>query len=278
MAWTRKEKKRFRLALQGVYRNYNGLRIFVAEEMGWQLENIVASNQTLDTVGFEVIAWAEGNSALQELYEAFREENPNHPFQRQTPAQPQQPEEQPAPTPEPAPPTEIKQEHQSSGDNAAGNKYVYYSTPIQSSPLNQKPFLITFKIDLFQISLGLINNESLKGIAEETGTRVSMTRNGLITVWSIDESRARKAISLIKEMTRKIIVGGTYSGHVTRIANTYAFVELLPGVEGMLHISRLANYKVNRVEDEVGIGEKVTVNVLEIDSRGRINLNRSGVS
>ncbi|MEM9246797.1 MAG: effector-associated domain EAD1-containing protein, partial [Cyanobacteria bacterium P01_F01_bin.153] len=106
MAWTRKNKKEFRKALQGVYRDYGRLKIFVAEEMGWQLENIVASNQTLDTVSFEVIAWAEGNSALQELYEAFREENPNHPFKLQTPAKPQppaQPAPPPAPVPEPTP-------------------------------------------------------------------------------------------------------------------------------------------------------------------------------
>ncbi|MEM6502348.1 MAG: SUMF1/EgtB/PvdO family nonheme iron enzyme [Cyanobacteria bacterium P01_C01_bin.89] len=132
MAWTRKDKKEFRKALQGVYRDYGRLKIFVAEEMGWQLEDIVASGQPMITVGFELLEWAEGQHALQELYEAFREENPNHPFKLKTPAKPQ-PSAQPAPLPTPAPEqpaaAEIKQEHQSSGDNVAGNKYVYYTAP-----------------------------------------------------------------------------------------------------------------------------------------------------
>ena len=134
MAWTHKEKKQLRLALKDVYRDYNSLKIFVAEELGWQLEDIVASGQRMTTVGFELLEWAEGKDALQNLYEAFREENPNHPFQRQTPTQPQPSKQPPVPTPESPPPTEIKQEHRNSGDNVAGDKYVYYTARSPVSP------------------------------------------------------------------------------------------------------------------------------------------------
>ena len=141
MAWTHKEKKQLRLALKDVYRDYNSLKIFVAEELGWQLEDIVASGQRMTTVGFELLEWAEGKGTLQELYEAFREENPNHPFQRQKPVKPQQPERSPEPTPESAPATEIKQEHRSSGDNVAGDKYVYYTAPTPEPVPIPKPSL-----------------------------------------------------------------------------------------------------------------------------------------
>ncbi len=151
MAWTRKDKKQFRKALQSVYRDYSRLKIFVAEELDWHLESIVASSQPMDTVSFDLVRWAEGNSALQELYEAFREENPKHPFQLQTQSKPQQKPQQP-PAPEPTPTTEINQENQSSGDNIAGNKYVYYAAqhpspePVSVSKpaaLSGKPFNFT---------------------------------------------------------------------------------------------------------------------------------------
>ncbi len=122
MAWTRKDKKQFRRALQGVYRDYGRLKIFVAEELGWQLESIVASSQTLDIVGFELLEWAEAKGALQELYEAFQEENPNHPFQLQTPVKPQKLEHPTAPDSEPSSTTEINQDHSGAGDNIGDDK------------------------------------------------------------------------------------------------------------------------------------------------------------
>jgi len=78
-------------------------------------------------------------------------------------------------------------------------------------------------------------------------------------------------------MTRRLGVGDVFAGKVTRIIPIGAFVEFLPGKEGMIHISQLADYRVGKVEDEVAVGDEVIVKVREIDGRGRINLTRLGI-
>jgi polyribonucleotide nucleotidyltransferase len=79
-------------------------------------------------------------------------------------------------------------------------------------------------------------------------------------------------------MLKRIEVGGIYSGRVTRIIPVGAFVEVLPGKEGMVHISQLENRRVEKVEDSVSVGQRVVVKVREIDERGRVNLTIKGVS
>ena len=83
-----------------------------------------------------------------------------------------------------------------------------------------------------------------------------------------------KAEKMIYELTRDVVVGEIYEGVVRRIMNFGAFVEFLPGKEGLVHISQLAEQRVNKVEDVVKIGDKIPVKVIEIDSQGRINLSR----
>jgi polyribonucleotide nucleotidyltransferase len=78
-------------------------------------------------------------------------------------------------------------------------------------------------------------------------------------------------------MTRKLKVGDVYVGRVTRIIPIGAFVEFLPGKEGMIHISQLADYRVGKVEDELSVGDEAIVKVREIDNKGRINLTRLGI-
>jgi polyribonucleotide nucleotidyltransferase len=82
---------------------------------------------------------------------------------------------------------------------------------------------------------------------------------------------------MIRNLTREIEVGEIYTGKVTRIMNFGAFVEILPGREGMVHISELADYRVNRVDDVVKIGDEIMVMVIEIDQMGRVNLSRRAV-
>jgi len=98
-----------------------------------------------------------------------------------------------------------------------------------------------------------------------------------VTIYCNDPEGAALAKRIIEGMTRKLSEGEVYFGKVTRIIQIGAFVEILPGKEGMIHISQLADYRVGKVEDEVAVGDEVVVKVREIDSRGRINLTRLGI-
>ena len=82
---------------------------------------------------------------------------------------------------------------------------------------------------------------------------------------------------MIRQVTEDAEVGKTYTGKVKRVMKFGAFVEILPGIEGMVHISQLAHDRVNRVEDIANIGDEITVKVIEIDSQGRVNLSRKAV-
>jgi polyribonucleotide nucleotidyltransferase len=140
------------------------------------------------------------------------------------------------------------------------------------------PRLLNLKIDPELI--GLIigpGGKTIKGITEETGAKIDIEDSGMITISAVDEEKAKRARSIIQGMTRKLSAGDVYVGKVTRIIPIGAFVEFLPGKEGMIHISQLADYRVGKVEDEVALGDEVIVKVREIDNRGRINLTRLGI-
>ncbi|MBW4581673.1 MAG: polyribonucleotide nucleotidyltransferase [Tildeniella nuda ZEHNDER 1965/U140] len=140
------------------------------------------------------------------------------------------------------------------------------------------PRLLTIKIDPDMI--GMIigpGGKTIKGITEETGAKIDIEDSGIVTISSIDGESAKKARSIIQGMTRKLNQGDVYVGKVTRVIPIGAFVEFLPGKEGMIHISQLADYRVGKVEDEVNLGDEVIVKVREIDSRGRVNLTRLGI-
>jgi polyribonucleotide nucleotidyltransferase len=140
------------------------------------------------------------------------------------------------------------------------------------------PRLFTFRIDPEQIGMVIgPGGKTIKGITEETGAKVDIEDDGLITVSALDEEKAKRAQYIIQSMTKKLSAGEVYLGRVTRIIPIGAFVEVLPGKEGMIHISQLADYRVGQVEDEVSVGDEVVVKVREIDGRGRINLTRLGI-
>jgi len=140
------------------------------------------------------------------------------------------------------------------------------------------PRLLTIKID--QDLIGLVigpGGKTIKGITEETGAKIDIDDDGTVTISAIDVEKAERAKGIVQGLTRKLNEGDVYVGRVTRIIPIGAFVEFLPGKEGMIHISQLADYRVGKVEDEVGIGDEVIVKVREIDNKGRINLTRLNI-
>ncbi|MFQ5933023.1 MAG: polyribonucleotide nucleotidyltransferase [Dehalococcoidia bacterium] len=116
--------------------------------------------------------------------------------------------------------------------------------------------------------------KTIRSIIEETGTTVDVDDDGTVTIGATDPEAAGKAVELIEKLTSDVEVGAIYTGKVTRIMNFGAFVEILPGKEGLVHISELAPHRVNSVEDVVKVDDEITVMVTELDRLGRINLSR----
>jgi polyribonucleotide nucleotidyltransferase len=140
------------------------------------------------------------------------------------------------------------------------------------------PRLLTLKIDPEFIGLVIgPGGKTIKAITEETGVKIDIEDDGTVTIAGNDGEKAQRAYSIIQGMTRKLNAGDVYVGHVTRIIPIGAFVEILPGKEGMIHISQLADYRVGKVEDELAVNDEVIVKVREIDNKGRINLTRLNI-
>ncbi len=136
------------------------------------------------------------------------------------------------------------------------------------------PRIITLKINPSKIRDvigpgGKIINE----IIDETGVSIDIEDDGMVFITSVDEISAQKALEWIKNLTHEIKAGELFNGKITRIMNFGAFAEVLPGQEGLIHISELADYRVERVEDIVQVGDIVPVKVKNIDDQGRINLS-----
>ena len=110
-------------------------------------------------------------------------------------------------------------------------------------------------------------------IIAQTGVQIDIEDDGTVFITAEKPEAGKEAQEWIESITREVKVGEIFNGTVKRIMNFGAFVEILPGQEGMVHISKLANYRVNKVEDIVKIGDAVTVKVVEIDDQGRINLS-----
>ncbi len=114
----------------------------------------------------------------------------------------------------------------------------------------------------------------IRGITSKTGAVIDIEDSGKITIASTSDESAGEAVKIIQGLTAEAEVGKVYRGTVKNIVDFGAFVEILPGKEGLVHISRLADHRVNRVEDVVSLGDEIMVKVIEIDDRGRINLSR----
>ncbi|MEB3165466.1 MAG: S1 RNA-binding domain-containing protein, partial [Cyanobacteriota bacterium] len=140
------------------------------------------------------------------------------------------------------------------------------------------PRLLSFRIDpeLIGTVIGP-GGRTIKGITERTNTKIDIEDGGIVTIASHDGAAAEEAQRIIEGLTRRVSEGEVFSGAVTRVIPIGAFVEILPGKEGMIHISQLSEARVEKVEDVVNVGDQVTVRVREIDNRGRINLTLRGV-
>lgn len=140
------------------------------------------------------------------------------------------------------------------------------------------PRLLTIKIDPELIGLVIgPSGKTIKAITEQTGAKIDIEDSGTVTISAVEAEKAEKAKQIISNMTRKLNEGDVYVGRVTRIIDIGAFVEVLPGKEGMIHISQLAEGRVGRVEDEVAVGDEIVVKVRGFDSKGRLNLTRLGI-
>jgi len=118
----------------------------------------------------------------------------------------------------------------------------------------------------------------IRGIVEQTGVKINIDDSGLINIASPDGESAKKAMEIIKNITAEAELGKTYLGKVKRVVDFGAFVEILPGTEGLLHISQISEKRIAKVTDEINEGDEVLVKVIEIDKLGRIRLSRKEAS
>jgi polyribonucleotide nucleotidyltransferase len=114
----------------------------------------------------------------------------------------------------------------------------------------------------------------IRGIVEETGCKIDIEDDGTVLIASSEESGMRRAIEIIESITMEAQVGKIYKGRVVRIVDFGAFVEILPGTDGLLHISQIGPGRVQRVADVLKEGDEIPVKVLEIDRSGKIRLSR----
>ena len=140
------------------------------------------------------------------------------------------------------------------------------------------PRLLTMKIDSDLIGMVIgPSGKTIRAIVEQTDTKIDIEDDGTVVIAAVEAQNAEKARKLIFNMTRKLNEGDVYLGKVTRIIDIGAFVEVLPGKEGMIHISQLAEGRVGKVEDEVAVGDEIVVKVRGFDNKGRLNLTRLGI-
>ena len=136
------------------------------------------------------------------------------------------------------------------------------------------PRIITFKIDPSKIRevIGK-GGATIRSITEQTGASVDLTDDGIVKVASVDKAAGEEARRLIEEITAEVEVGKTYEGKVVRLMDFGAFVTILPGKDGLVHISQISDEHVDKVSDRLNEGDIVRVKVLEIDRQGRVRLS-----
>ncbi|MEG0662987.1 MAG: S1 RNA-binding domain-containing protein, partial [Anaerovoracaceae bacterium] len=137
------------------------------------------------------------------------------------------------------------------------------------------PRILSMQVDPDKIRIIIgPGGKTINGIVERTGVKIDIDDDGLVYIAAPDMESAEKGLAEIELLIKEVEVGETYTGKVMRIMNFGAFIEVLPGKEGLLHISKMAKQRVEKVEDVMNIGDEVTVKVTEIDNQGRINLSR----
>jgi polyribonucleotide nucleotidyltransferase len=117
----------------------------------------------------------------------------------------------------------------------------------------------------------------IRSIQDETGAKIDIDEDGSVFIASNDAESARRARERVEALTETAVIGRIYTGKVVRVADFGAFVEILPNIDGMVHISQLDSQRVEKVEDVVRLGDEITVMVTDIDSAGKIRLSRQAV-
>jgi polyribonucleotide nucleotidyltransferase len=140
------------------------------------------------------------------------------------------------------------------------------------------PRIVTIRIPVDKIRdvIGP-GGKMIRSIIERTGVKIDVEDDGRVNVASADETSAQKAISIIQELTATPELNKTYLGKVQRITDFGAFVEIMPGTDGLLHVSEIANHRVKDVRDELKEGEQILVKVINIDPTGKIRLSRKAL-
>ena len=119
---------------------------------------------------------------------------------------------------------------------------------------------------------------TIRAITEETGTTIDIQDDGSITIAAVDAEAARRAQQRIADLTAEVEIGKIYNGTVLKILEFGAIVQVLPGRDGLLHVSQIAQERVNKVEDYVKEGQSVRVKVIEADDKGRLRLSMKAVA
>ena len=144
------------------------------------------------------------------------------------------------------------------------------------SPYAPKIITLTIPVDRIRDVIGS-GGKIINKIISETGVKMDVEEDGHVYIATPDEEAAQRAKKWVEELTHEVQVGETYLGKVTRLMKFGVFVEILPGKEGMVHISQLATRRVEKPEDVVHEGDEIMVKVTEIDDKGRINLSRKAL-
>lgn len=144
------------------------------------------------------------------------------------------------------------------------------------SPYAPKIFKTVIDVDKIREVIGP-GGKVINKIIAETGVKIDIEDDGMVYVATSDEAAGKKALAMIEGIAGNVEPGQVYTGRVTRLMQFGAFVEFLPGKEGLVHISKLDTKRVKKVEDVVKVGDEITVKVIEIDKQGRINLSRKDV-
>ncbi|TLM99681.1 S1 RNA-binding domain-containing protein, partial [bacterium] len=140
------------------------------------------------------------------------------------------------------------------------------------------PRIITFTIDPDKIRTVIgPGGKMIKKIIDETGVKIDIEDDGRVFIAAVDGEAGQRAREIIETLVADVEVGKIYLGKVMRIMDFGAFVEVLPGKEGLVHISQLAEQRVGKVEDVVKLGDEIMVKVTKIDEQGRVNLTRKEV-
>ena len=148
----------------------------------------------------------------------------------------------------------------------------------RESMSNYAPRIVTITIPVEKIRdvIGP-GGKTIRSIVERTGAKIDVQDDGRINVSSTDEDSGKKAISIIEELTASPELNKTYLGKVQRITDFGAFVEILPGIDGLLHVSEIAHYRVGDVRDELQEGDQVLVKVINVDPSGKVRLSRKAL-